>query len=126
MSEIHNLAKSGNVEKLRSFLESSRDEIDKPDRDEWTPLGLAVTEMVDFLLSRGANVHAASYSGVTPLHFALRCRKVKIPLVRLLLEKGADVTARAEDEGRRTALEEAAARKNKELEDPLSNWPRKQ
>lgn len=47
-------------------------------------------EIIQLLLSKGANATACSSSGLTPLHWAVRCRSK--PLVRLLLEYGASVT----------------------------------
>lgn len=69
----------------------------RPDREGFTPLHLAVRhpEMVKALLSFGAKPDGVSSSPCTPLHKALLLHQSKAAAV--LLEAGADPTVRADD-----------------------------
>ena len=46
-----------------------------------------VTEIVEMLLNRGANINAANQYGITPLHNAVKSKTMEI--IELLLKKGA-------------------------------------
>lgn len=60
-----------------------------------TPLHCAAskghTDMIDFLVTRGADINARSISGVTPLHYATRETNITETTMRLLIHYGADV-----------------------------------
>jgi len=62
----------------------------------WTPLHYACTEghlaVADYLLSKGGKVDALSESDTTPLMMAVRSGNIQ--LVRLLLDRGADLQIR--------------------------------
>jgi len=62
----------------------------------WTPLHYACTEghlaVADYLLSKGAKVDALSESDTTPLMMAVRSGNIR--LVRLFLDRGADLQIR--------------------------------
>jgi uncharacterized protein len=49
--------------------------------------------MIDYFLSRGANVNAKAMGGVTPLHMAVNLGKSNV--VALLVSKGADLNAKS-------------------------------
>lgn len=72
-------------------------DINKADDYGRTPLHVAASadysEMVRFLIDRGANVHVTSVGeGQTPLHYAAKNEAVKC--VKILLAFGSDVDAR--------------------------------
>jgi len=72
-------------------------DINKADDYGRTPLHVAASadysEMVRFLIDRGANVHVTSAGeGQTPLHYAAKNEAVKC--VKILLAFGSDVDAR--------------------------------
>lgn len=59
-------------------------------------------EVAAFLLDKGANVESRDYQGQTPLHFLFFRRVVKscddfLAMLRLLVERGADINARTTD-----------------------------
>ena len=62
-------------------------------------------DIVQFLLSRGANVQVTNMNGWTTLTFA--CMRRNLEIVRLLLDANIDVEAR-DDAGQQTALHYAA------------------
>lgn len=72
------------------------------DKREADPLRLAIANadagMVKLLLDFGAGVNSRDSDDETPLHYALAHRKsrdAELPILRLLLERGADVDAKA-------------------------------
>ena len=82
--------------------------LENEDDDGETTLHKAIAtdkvDMVQFLLDRGANVHATTTRGTTTLMSA--CKTHSLRMVRLLLAAGVDVHAR--DGRQRTALHQAA------------------
>lgn len=95
-TSIHDEAAAGNLDKVTAMLQENPACLEARNPLGKTPLFYAVTnrrtEMVDFLLSRGADVHAADNTGLTPLHIAAwwDCRDQAVQLI----EHGADVNAR--------------------------------
>ncbi len=92
-------AKSGNVMAIALFLEEDRSLISATDTDGSTPLHCATwkghTEVVAFLLERGADVNAVNNNdhwGTTPLHAAAHANQRAI--AELLIANGADINAR--------------------------------
>lgn len=88
--------KSGSLARLTATIAKHPALINKPDKKNGlTPLHWAViedrTNMVEFLLSRGADVRAADRYGWTPLHKAVAFNRVK--LAKMLLDNGADPLA---------------------------------
>ena len=103
--------------------------VNAPDEDGWTPLHFAATgrlRMAQTLIDRGADMNAETNGGETPLHLAAaggkpkcstsawltstcgkRKRKGNLPVVELLIDRGADMNA--ETNGGETPLERAAA-----------------
>lgn len=92
----------GNLDKVKRLLEKQPDHLNAFAPDGFQPLGLAAffghTEVVRFLLLRGADVNTPSQNGlkVTPLNSAAAGGHLEI--ARLLLEHGADPNARQADD----------------------------
>jgi ankyrin repeat protein len=72
--EIHDAAKSGDLEKVKELLKDNPDLVASKDNYGATPLHWAALtgqyEVVGFLLNNNANVNAKSTNGMTPLHQA--------------------------------------------------------
>jgi ankyrin repeat protein len=88
------------------------DVYDQEIRDRQTALLVAVSagnpQIVQLLISRGANVNLAARGGIerTPLQMA--AEKGHLAMIQLLIEKGAEVNARPAMKGGATALQLAA------------------
>ena len=100
----------GDLARVKMLIEQQPDLINAYAPDGFQPLGLAAffghTDIVEFLLQRGAKVNSASRNAmrVMPLHSAIANRRVEI--VKLLLEYNAAVNAAQADDF--TPLHEAA------------------
>ncbi|MBU4201439.1 MAG: ankyrin repeat domain-containing protein [Verrucomicrobia bacterium] len=75
MTDAEKAIKAGSLSKLTAVINKHPDLVNKPDqKNGYSPLHWAVlgnqTNMVNFLLSRGAAVNAADRYGMTPLHKA--------------------------------------------------------
>lgn len=70
-----------------------------------------------------ANICATNYRGKTALHLAVENKTNRIPLVRLLLENGADVNARSD--GSWTPLHNAAEKGYEDVASLLLDWKAK-
>ena len=88
---LHIVARERDLTWLR-FLLGKGARTDVRNNDGETPLGLAAqlgwVDGADALIARGANVNHGNSRGETALMFAVRRRDV--PMVRLLMRKGAD------------------------------------
>lgn len=98
--EIHNAAASGDLNKVKALLEADLTLLESKDKDGNTPLISACwgppsntpqIEVADFLIDKGANIHARNNNGATPLYFA--CKNLE--LAQHLIDKGADVNVQA-------------------------------
>jgi ankyrin repeat protein len=95
---------------VKAWIERQPELVNAYAPDGFQPLGLAAffgqIEIVEFLLSRGAEVNSPSRNAmrVMPLHSAIANQRSEI--VKLLLEHGADVNATQADDF--TPLHEAA------------------
>ncbi|HJZ58755.1 MAG TPA: ankyrin repeat domain-containing protein, partial [Gemmataceae bacterium] len=99
-------AENGELIHLRAILEKHPKLVDARDplagrrkplgNESHTPLHLAVvhghSDVVEYLIQRGADVNADSGGGWTPLHLAARTDRLDI--VKLLVESGAKVDAK--------------------------------
>ncbi len=91
--EIHDAAKSGNLEKVKELLKGDPNLVVTIDDAGDTPLYVAVAngrkDVAEFLLSHKANVNAKSTDGLAPLHWAAAIGNKD--MVELLLAHHADV-----------------------------------
>lgn len=96
--EILSAAENGQVDKVKSLLEEDPALIMSTDEDGYTPLHRACysnhTEIVDLLLSRGADVTAKTQMQWQPLHSC--CQWNHTECVIRLIQHGADVNATSE------------------------------
>ncbi len=98
--EIHDAAATGDLVKVREFLQAEPALIESKDNDGNTPLISACwgqpsnTPQVDvakFLILKGANINATNNRGATPFYFAAE----HIELAKILIAKGAEVNITA-------------------------------
>jgi ankyrin repeat protein len=96
--DIFEAASVGDIQWLSTHLNTNPELLNSYSVDGFTPVGLACFfgqyDTVKFLISKGANISAASnnHFKVTPLHSA--CAVSHYKLAELLLENGADVNAK--------------------------------
>ena len=94
--EIHDAAKQGNLEKVRSLVEGDPALVAAKDKGGLTPLHWAAfsgnLDLVRFLLDRGAAVDAKNARGLTALVFT--AAQGRTQAAGLLIERGADVNVR--------------------------------
>ncbi len=112
MPPLHKAAKKGDIEKAETVLKSGF-EINTPDKMfHETALHKAVyyeqLEMVNFLIEKGADVNASSYSGASPLHKA--ADKANLEIVKTLHIHNADINHR--DNNNKTPIFEAVGNAN--------------
>ena len=103
--EVVMAARRGDVAAVRSLLEEDASLVRVTDDDQRTPLYFAAgggsTEVVELLLSHGADVDARDYGNRTPLHAAAMQNRQEV--VRILVAAGADLEAK-NDYGRTPLL----------------------
>jgi hypothetical protein len=72
--EIHDAARSGDVEKVTTLLKGNPALVSSQDTNGWTALLWAAAEgyedLAELLLSKKAKVNAKDKAGLTPLHWA--------------------------------------------------------
>ncbi len=95
--DIHELSKKGDLIKVKALLEKEPELINKKDNKGWSPLHHTSfhghNEVVEFLISSGAEIHALDNIGCTPLHRAALRGHVNI--TRLLIEAGAEINKKS-------------------------------
>ena len=106
-SAIVHACSGGHLSTVDLLLHHDKTLLELANDSGWTPLFVAVfrqqTEIVQFLLDRGANVNALGPNGMTTLIVA--CHEYSLDMVRVLLNAGADVEARTPSQ--QTALHHA-------------------
>lgn len=99
------------VEEVRRYLDAGGDIHQKDKNMNWSLLHFAAedcnSEVIRFLIARGADTQATDRQGWTPLHLAVDSdmdtssrdarRATELPTVQTLIELGADETVRATD-----------------------------
>ncbi len=100
-NDIHDAIQKGDVAKVKTLISNNKELINMKSEKGQTPLHLAVQngsqEIVELLISKGADINARDSAGNTPLITALAFRKADI--AKFLLLKGADVKIKnAQDE----------------------------
>jgi ankyrin repeat protein len=92
---IHDVARDGDLEKIKSLLGGNPDLVFSKDKDGMTPLHHAArwghTDVAKFLLDNKSDVNAKCKSNSTPLYLA--AFKGRTAVAELLLAHGADVNA---------------------------------
>jgi ankyrin repeat protein len=98
-SEIHGDAGNGNLNAIKKYIEKGGDVNKRHKNNGRTILSYAVTsgnkELVEYLITEGANVNAGEDEWDTPLHYAARENDLEI--VKLLLSSGANPNVFAEN-----------------------------
>jgi 26S proteasome non-ATPase regulatory subunit 10 len=74
-TRIHDAAKSGDLEKVKTLLKANPDLVSSKDDEGRTPLHSAAAngqkDVAELLLASKADVDAKNNSGCTPLHYAV-------------------------------------------------------
>jgi hypothetical protein len=113
ITDVHLAAEQGDLEKVKALLETNPDLATSKDKSGITPLHLAAyrghKNIVELLLSKGADLNAKMKGGQTPLHAALE--KGQKEVVELLLA----YYANAWDNDGHTPLHCAAYQGHKEV-----------
>jgi len=93
---IHDVVGREDLDQARAMIAENPDLVDAQNALGKTPLHYAVTygapELVDLLVSKGADVNAADHTGLTPLHVAAMLDHREE--ARRLIEHGAGIEAR--------------------------------
>jgi cytohesin len=96
VTAIDDAVKTGDLEKVKTLLESNPQLVFSNDSDGLTPLHLAAVKgyrtVAELLLSHGAEVNAKNKDGFTPLHVA--AFEGHKDVVKMLLANKAEVNAR--------------------------------
>ncbi|MDH5744262.1 MAG: ankyrin repeat domain-containing protein [Candidatus Aminicenantes bacterium] len=100
-NDIHDAVQNGDLTKVKTLISNNKELINMKSEKGLTPLHLAVQngsqEIVEFLISQGADINAKDSEGNTPLLTALAFKKTDT--AKFLLSKGADVKIKnAQDE----------------------------
>jgi ankyrin repeat protein len=82
-----------------------------------TAAPLGIIEIVQFLISRGADVNAKNNAGNTPLHWVVTTSRdaKNVEVIKLLISAGANVNVKNDNLGGKTPLHMAAENSNTEV-----------
>lgn len=99
-SDLFMAADRGDIETVRTLLDTGADVQTRDPYDGMSPLHAAASSgelvVIDELLRRGADIEAASDTHLTPLHYAISARSENPAIAHLLL-RGASANPRSED-----------------------------
>ncbi|MFC1726732.1 ankyrin repeat domain-containing protein [candidate division KSB1 bacterium] len=113
--EIHDAAKNGNLDKVKTLLAANPGLLNSKDNRGNTPIHSAVskgrTSVISFLIEKGAEINSKNKNGLTPLFMALDMGRNNA--AKILIEKGADLQFTGYL--RRTLLHMAARAGNTEI-----------
>lgn len=108
--DIHQAIHQGELEKIKTMLTKNPDLLEARNSDNLTPLHLASSSgnkpIVQFLIDRGADLHAGDNEGSNALHHA--AGNGHMDIIQLLIDKGADLNIK--DKNGMTALHFTAIR----------------
>lgn len=101
--DLLDAVKAGDLDKVRLIVERDPRIVNVPNQNGETILFAAIVpgrraEIVEYFISKGANVNQMNNFHMAPLHLA--CRRLPLEIVRLLVEHGADVNAFSKYQGR--------------------------
>ncbi|XGW04309.1 hypothetical protein V3C99_015459 [Haemonchus contortus] len=92
---LHYAAETMDLEVFKKILESDLTLLDCEDKNGHTPLLMAVmngrTDLVELLLSKGANINHRDRDGHSAVHWAVVCGQ--LDMLNFLISKGADIEA---------------------------------
>ncbi|MDO4199555.1 MAG: ankyrin repeat domain-containing protein [Clostridia bacterium] len=92
---LHDAVKDGNLKDIKMYLDAHPEWVSEKDCTAAynSPLFYAGSfEIVEYLVKKGADIHARNFFRSTPLHHLVDLCDERV--VELLLEKGADINAR--------------------------------
>jgi hypothetical protein len=92
---IHHAAATGNIETVKKHLAAGKDVNSKLGGRSLLHYAISSRgrkEIVELLISKGANLHSKDVFGVTPLHLAALSGQTEI--AEILIEKGANINER--------------------------------
>jgi len=93
---VHSAVEHGDFEKVVRLIEKNNTHLLSRDEKGNTPLHLASkslveTQIIEFLMARGADTEARNMDGKTPIHFAAEAGSKAA--IEILIEQGADLNA---------------------------------
>jgi cyclase len=102
--DLIDAVKAGDLDKVRQIVEREPGIVNIPNQNGETILFAAIlpggrTEIVKYLISKGADVGWLNNFHMAPLHLACR-RGISLEMISLLVERGADVNAVSKYQGR--------------------------
>ena len=85
---LHYIARTGDLEACKALIETAKANMEIKDLEGMTPLLIAVklsrTDIIEYLIQKGANTDATNNKGQNALHIAAGCEQ--IPIIREILQ----------------------------------------